>query len=155
MVSTHSASRQTNTIRLGRTKLVSLLLHTMQTKAINANTAPAASGGYSQALEVHEAKRLLFISGQVPESKAGSVPDGFPAQAKLVWENVFAQLHAADMSASNLVKVTTFLSSREYAIANRLARQEALGNHAPALTVIITGIFDEQWLLEVEAIAAE
>jgi hypothetical protein len=29
-----------------------------------------------------------------------------------------------------------------------------LGSHAPALTVIITGIFDEKWLLEIEATAA-
>ena len=59
------------------------------------------------------------------------------------------------MSVSNLVKVTIFLSSREFAIANREARHEALGKHAPALTVIIADIFDEQWLLEIEAIAAE
>ncbi len=29
-----------------------------------------------------------------------------------------------------------------------------LGCNAPALTVIITGIFDEKWLLEIEATAA-
>jgi 2-iminobutanoate/2-iminopropanoate deaminase len=29
-----------------------------------------------------------------------------------------------------------------------------LGALTPALTVIITGIFSEQWLLEVEAVAA-
>ena len=58
------------------------------------------------------------------------------------------------MSVANLVKVTTFLASREHAILNREVRQEVLGVHAPALTVIITGIFDESWLLEIEAIAA-
>ena len=127
----------------------------MQNKAINADSAPAPSGGYSQAFEVQGAKRFLFISGQVPESKTGSVPETFLEQATLVWENVFAQLRAAGMSAANLVKVTTFLSSREYAVANRQARQQALGSCTPALTVIITGIFDELWMLEIEAIAAE
>jgi 2-iminobutanoate/2-iminopropanoate deaminase len=58
------------------------------------------------------------------------------------------------MSVANLVKVTVFLSSRDYALANREIRQEVLGSHAPALTVIITGIFDEKWLLEIEATAA-
>jgi 2-iminobutanoate/2-iminopropanoate deaminase len=48
----------------------------------------------------------------------------------------------------NIVKVTTFLSSREYAIENRAVRQAMLGSHAAALTVIVTGIFDEKWLLE-------
>ena len=65
-----------------------------------------------------------------------------------------AQLEAADMSVTNLVKVTTFLSSREYASQNSEFRQEILGTHSPALTVIITGIYDEHWLLEIEAIAA-
>lgn len=126
----------------------------MKTNAINSSAAPAAAGGYSQALEVHDARRLLFVSGQIPESVAGEVPDGFDLQATLVWTNVCAQLEAAGMTVVNLVKVTTFLSSREHGLANRRIRQEFLGSHAPALTVIISGIFDEKWLLEVEAIAA-
>lgn len=126
----------------------------MKSTPINSPATPTAAGGYSQALEVPGAQRLLFISGQIPESATGEVPEGFRAQAQLVWANIIAQLEAADMSVNDLVKVTTFLSSREYALPNREARQEALGAHAPALTVIIAGIFDEKWLLEIEAIAA-
>ena len=37
---------------------------------------------------------------------------------------------------------------------SRDLRQEFLGAHSPALTVIIAGIFDERWLLEIEATAA-
>lgn len=121
---------------------------------INAASASQTSGGYSQAIEVSEFQRLLFISGQIPESATGKVPLGFPAQAELVWSNICAQLHAADMTVANLVKVTTFLSSREYAATNSEVRRSVLGTHTPALTVIISGIFDEQWLLEIEAIAA-
>lgn len=102
---------------------------------------------------VLEAQRLLFISGQVPESVSGEVPDNFEAQARLVWSNVLAQLGAAGMNVRNLAKVTIFLSSREYATTNRMVRDEILEGHAPALTVVITGIFDSQWLLEIEAFA--
>jgi 2-iminobutanoate/2-iminopropanoate deaminase len=126
----------------------------MKTTQVNSPQAPGAVGGYSQALKVEGANSLLFISGQVPETAAGEVPQDFNAQAKLVWANVLAQLQAAGMSVQNLVKVTIFLSSREYALANRQERALALGSHAPALTVIITGIFDSKWLLEIEAIAA-
>ena len=126
----------------------------MKINSINAASAPQPAGGYSQAIEVRESQRLLFISGQIPETAKGEVPQGFQAQAELVWSNIRAQLHAADMSVANLVKVTTFLSSREYAVPNSQARQAVLGSHAPALTVIIAGIFDEQWLLEIEAVAA-
>ncbi len=57
------------------------------------------------------------------------------------------------MSVENLAKVTIFLSSREHATPNREVRTEFLGTHAPALTVIIAGIFDPRWLLEIEAYA--
>lgn len=57
------------------------------------------------------------------------------------------------MSLTNLVKVTTFLSAREFAMQNSEIRREILGDHAPALTVIITDIYDPEWLLEIEAVA--
>ena len=126
----------------------------MKMNAVNSPSAPQAAGGYSQALEVIGAQRLLFVSGQIPESVAGEIPPDFPAQARLAWRNVLAQLEAAGMSVANLVKVTVFLSSRTFAMANREIRHEALGSHSPALTVIITGIFDERWLLEIEAVGA-
>jgi 2-iminobutanoate/2-iminopropanoate deaminase len=139
---------------LGRSGTVARYHLRMKTTPFSSPFAPTAAGGYSQALQVEGAQRLLFISGQIPESAKGEVPEGFPAQAKLVWANVLAQLEAAGMSVTNLVKVTTFLSSREFALSNREARQQALGTHSPALTVVIAGIFDEKWLLEIEAIAA-
>jgi 2-iminobutanoate/2-iminopropanoate deaminase len=126
----------------------------MKLNNINASSAPRPAGGYSQALEIVGAQRLLFVSGQIPESAAGEIPADFPTQARLAWRNVLAQLEAAGMSMANLVKVTVFLSSREFAMPNRVIRQEVLGSHSPALTVIIAGIFDERWLLEIEAVAA-
>lgn len=127
----------------------------MKIDTINSADAPQATGGYSQGIVVSGAERMLFISGQIPQTTAGDLPDDFAAQARLVWHNVFAQLAAAGMSAANLVKVSIFLSSREFAMLNREIRQEVLGAHRPALTVIIAGIFDEKWLLEIEAVAAE
>ena len=109
---------------------------------------------YAQAHLVEAPTRWLFVSGQIPATPEGDVPDGFEAQAALAWRNVMSQLRAAGMDASHLVKVTTFLASRDDTLANRVARQQALGAYTPALTVIITGIFDSRWLLEIEAIAA-
>jgi 2-iminobutanoate/2-iminopropanoate deaminase len=127
----------------------------MKTRTINAPDAPQASGGYAQAVEVADATRLLFVSGQIPLTAAGELPSGFRPQCLAAWANVEAQLRAAGMSLDNLVKVTTFLSSRNFADENRMIREEVLGACAPALTVIIAGIFDETWLVEIEAIAAD
>jgi 2-iminobutanoate/2-iminopropanoate deaminase len=115
---------------------------------------PPPVGWYSQALEASDIKRIVFVSGQIPVSTDGQVPQGFQAQCRLAWANVSGQLRAADMTLENVVKITTFLSDRRYGQENRDIRREVLGDLAPASTVIITGIFDEQWLLEIEAIAA-
>ncbi len=127
----------------------------MPSKPINADTAPEAMSNYSQAMLVSGATRRLYISGQIPETRAGDLPATFKEQAIVAWQNVLAQLYAADMAVGDLVKVTIFLSDRQYNLENREVRQEILGDHAPALTVIITGIFDESWLLEIEAIAEQ
>ena len=103
---------------------------------------------------MEEHRQLLFISGQIPETVDGTTPKDFKLQCELVWENITAQLKEAGMTVNNLVKVTTYLSSRAHADENSTIRQQILGAHRPALTVIITGIYDENWLLEIEAIAA-
>lgn len=126
----------------------------MQTRQINAATVPTPNSGYSQALELKEHSRLLFISGQIPVALDGSVPDGFEAQCRLAWRNVEAQLEAAGMTLDNLVLHRTYLADRRYALANRAVRNAVLGDRKPALTTIIVGIFDAAWLLEIEAIAA-
>ena len=84
----------------------------------------------------------------------GTVPESFEDQARLAWANVIAQLRAADMDLDNLVKVTIFLSDRKYIADYRRTRDEALGGRRVGLTTIISGIFDENWLLEIEAIGA-
>jgi 2-iminobutanoate/2-iminopropanoate deaminase len=124
-------------------------------RKINSLDTPRSSGGYSQAIELSQFNRLLLVSGQIPESVDGLVPESFDEQCRLVWRNVIAQLEEAGMTINNLVKITTFLSSRQYADSNSKIRREILGDLAPALTVILTGIYDESWLVEIEAIAAE
>lgn len=109
---------------------------------------------YSQASLVVTPSQFLFISGQVPADGDNRVPADFDAQCRLVWSNIETQLAAAGMGLSNLVKVTTFLSDRQYRSINARIRHEILSGHAPALTVIIAGIYEPEWLLEIEAIAA-
>lgn len=127
----------------------------MKTRPLNSPSAPELSGGHAEALEVTAIGRLVFISGQVPEAVDGSVPKDFREQAHLAWANLLAQLATAGMSITNLVKVTTFLSSRDHGNSNREVREEILGSHAFALSVIFAEMFDRRWLLEIEAIAAE
>ena len=125
----------------------------MKLREIAAPDAPPAPT-YAQAMEVSGATRFVFVSGQIPVAADGTVPDSFEDQARLAWANVIAQLRAAGMTLDNLVKVTIFLSDRKYIADYRRTRDEALGGRRVGLTTIISGIFDEKWLLEIEAIGA-
>ena len=115
--------------------------------------APTSTGGYSQGIEVAAPGRLLHVSGQIPEDPSGRVPTQFDDQCRQVWRNLKSVLASARMATADLVKVTTFLADRRYRGANSQIRQEQLGRAAPALTVIIAGIYDDEWLLEIEAVA--
>lgn len=122
-------------------------------RPINSKEGPKPSGGYCQALEVSGGSRTLYISRQIPVGQDESTPNSFAEQARLAWANVGAQLAAADMTFHNIVKHTTFLADRRYRDENSEIRRQVLGERAPALTVVIATIYDEKWLLEIEAIA--
>ena len=119
---------------------------------IDPPSLPESSALYTHGTLVTGAERLVFVSGQPPWG--GDLPDDFDSQCRIAWRNVLTVLGEAGMGVGNLVKVTVFLSSREYRAANSRIRAEILGDHRPALTVIICDIYAEEWLLEIEAVAA-
>ena len=113
------------------------------------------SSGYSLGLEVAQHRRLLFVSGQVPEESDGAVPEGFEAQCEQSWRNVIEVLRAAGLGVEHLVKINTFLTDKSQLLANRTIRKKMLAGNEPASTVMIAETVDSKWLLEIEAIAAE
>lgn len=123
-------------------------------RPLTGDGSPPVQGSYPQAVEVTGVTRWLYLSGQIPVAPDGSLTADFTGQCRQVWANVETQLHAAGMTLDNLVKVTTFLASRDHALENRQVRLEVLAGRQPALTVIVTGLFDESWLVEIEAVAA-
>jgi 2-iminobutanoate/2-iminopropanoate deaminase len=126
----------------------------MPARFFSSDKAPSPGGGYSQAVELIQVGKVVIVSGQIPVTVTDEVPVGFDAQCRLVWANVHAQLEAVGLDFPDIVKVTTYLGSREHTEPNSLIRREILGNLQPTLTVIIAGIYDPAWLLEIEVIAA-
>lgn len=126
----------------------------MRTASFTPIKTAIPSPGYVQAASVPGGSRLLFVSGQIPVDADGTVPADFEAQCRQTWANVFAALEAAGMDRTNIVKATTFLSERKYRDTNSRVRRELLGGHEPAVTVIVCGIYEEEWLLEIEVVAA-
>lgn len=115
---------------------------------------PAGGSTYTHGTLVTGATRTVFVSGQVPWADAdGRVPESFAEQCRLTWRNVLAVLAEADMTVTDLAKVTCYLSDRAHRQEFVDVRTEFLGDHRPALTIIITDIYSADWLLEIEAIA--
>ncbi|MFI0487081.1 RidA family protein [Actinomadura sp. 9N215] len=127
----------------------------MKITRYNPRAVFAPAGGYSMGLEVAGYDRLLFISGQVPTGLDGIVPAGFEAQCEQAWQNVLEVLTSAGLGVGHLVKVTTFLTDKRQAAANRAIRTRFLGDARPASTVMIAETLDSEWLLEIEAVAAK
>jgi len=123
-------------------------------RPLTGDGSPPVEGAYPQAVEVVDATRWLYLSGQIPVAPDGSLAADFRGQCEQVWANVETQLRAAGMTLDNLVKVTTYLADRRHALDNREVRIRVLAGRQPALTVIVAGIFDEAWLVEIEAVAA-
>ena len=125
----------------------------MQTREINADKAPKPAAAYTQAVEVTGGIRMLFISGQVGVEVDGTTPPGITEQARIAWRNLEAQLKAANMGLDNLVKVTMIVPDPADIPASRPVRAEVLGHRRPASTVIVAGLANPGWKIEIEGIA--
>jgi enamine deaminase RidA (YjgF/YER057c/UK114 family) len=125
----------------------------MQKREINAKLAPQPASAYNQAVVVTGSVRILYISGQLGMDTDGTTPSTMAEQARLAWRNIAAQLSEAGMGFDNLVKVTMIIPDAAEIPASRPARTEALGDRRPASTVIVAGLANPAWKIEIEAIA--
>ena len=110
---------------------------------------------YAHGVEVPASARTIHVSGQVGAGSDGRlVEGGFEAQCRQAIANVEAVLRSAGMALTNIVKITVFLTRREDLPLLRDVRTKHLAV-APAVTVVIVaGLHDPDWLVEIEAVAA-
>jgi 2-iminobutanoate/2-iminopropanoate deaminase len=125
----------------------------MQRRDLNAPDAPLPVSAYTQAVEVSGPARTLHISGQIGQRMDGAIPDDIAEQARIAWGNFEAQLKAAGMTFDNLVKITTIVPDRGDLAAVREARGKALGDRKPASTLIVGGLANPAWKIEIEGVA--
>ena len=76
-------------------------------------------------------------------------------QARLVWRNIGEVLAAAGMGISDIVQLNMLLTDRADGAGARTVRDEALGDHRPASTLMfVAGLARPEWLIEIDFIAA-
>lgn len=115
----------------------------------------APLGPYAQAVATPPGSRLLLLSGQTPLHRDGSVPEGFDAQADLVWRRIGIVLAQAGLGYQHICKVVSYLVDPTDAAAHAAVRSRYLGTNRPASTgIVVSRLFNPAYRLEVEVTAA-
>lgn len=126
----------------------------MSAEAFNPRTVHPPLGAYSHAIAAGGPGRTLYISGQLGIDYAGTLVQGFEAQAQQCWRNIAAILEASGMTARDLVKVTTFVTDISQAGALAAIREPFLQGTRPASTLLaVAALMSPEWAIEIEAIA--
>jgi len=119
-----------------------------------------APPGYSHIVDV-AANRIIFMSGQTALDRGGNLigKNDFASQAAQVFRNLAVALRERGCDASNLVKLTVFLTDMENLGSYREARNQFFASvappAAPAVTLIeVSKLYGPDFLIEIEAIAA-
>ena len=121
-------------------------------QVIHTDTAPAAIGPYSQAIQIGD---LLFVSGQVPiDPSTGAIVEGdIKAQAQQSLNNLKAILNAAGTNMGAVVKTTVFLADmNDFAAMNEVYAQ-FFQEPFPARSAVQVARLPKDAKVEIEAIA--
>lgn len=105
--------------------------------------------GFSRAVVVGD---RVLVSGTAPVWPDGSCPDDAYVQAQRCLEIILTALAEAGASAADVVRTRMFLVSAADGEAVGRAHGEVFGDVRPAATmVVVAGLLDPRWKVEIEA----
>lgn len=122
-------------------------------RVISTKDAPAAVGPYSQAIAIGD---LLFCAGQIPLDPRTNtlVESGISGQTKCVLENVRAVLAANEMTFTDVVKATVFLTDLNDFAAMNTIYAGFFTEPFPARSTVQVAALPRGASVEIEVIAA-
>jgi enamine deaminase RidA (YjgF/YER057c/UK114 family) len=105
--------------------------------------------GFSRAVR---AGRNVYVSGTAPIWPDGSCDPDPEIQARRCFEIIIAALAEAGAAPGHVVRTRMFLTDASFADAVGRAHRAAFGEVRPAATmVVIAGMLDPRWKVEIEA----
>ncbi len=120
-------------------------------KLFNPGTTARPASKYSHGVLVPAGGRRLVIAGQVGVSPDGKLEEGFEAQSRRAWSNLFAVVEAAGMRKTDLCKVTVYVTRPDATAAYRAIRDEVMDGHMPPMTyIVVAGLAAPGMLVEIE-----
>ena len=101
------------------------------------------------------AGNTLYISGQVAVDEHGNDVGVGDVEAQIVqiYKNLENACRAHGGTLANIVKTNTYMTDRSYYQPVFKARMEKYGPNLPTNTGILAGLYNPNWLVEIEAIA--
>lgn len=98
---------------------------------------------------------LIFVAGQVGvEPETGRIPSSFADQLKLVLNHIRKILESTGSSMDQVLKMTVFLKDRVYRTEYDEIFRTYFRGGFPARSTIVADLMREEFLVEIEAIAA-
>lgn len=116
----------------------------------------APFGRYSHGVAVPAGARLVFCSGQLGVKVGDMVSRAVEGQAEVCFQNIAAILAEAGMGFGDVVRINAYVTNREDMKSYMTVRDRFVSDPLPASTLmIVAGFTREEFLVEVEAIAAK
>ena len=133
----------------------------MPRKVVNPATIGNPVTPYSHGI-LTDAKEIFFIAGQVPIDKNGKTlrAGDIEAQTRCVYANLEAILKEMGMGWSNVAKFNIYMTRREDRDRFSALREKLFqtfypqGDYPISTLVFVAGLYKEEFLIEIEAIAA-
>ena len=123
---------------------------------INPRVISPPAANYSHAVLSTNPEKILHTSGVVPVTIDGSTPFAIRDQADLVWLNITEILREAHLELSNIVSITTYVVSGNDLGEVMKSRDQQLGDHKPASTlVVVPELAKEEWKMEIAVVAVK
>jgi 2-iminobutanoate/2-iminopropanoate deaminase len=135
----------------------------MSNSVVDSHGVHEPVGPYSHAITVPPNAEWLYISGQVSLDPDGRLVgrNDLSAQTKQIFANLKASLDAAGYGFPDVIKTTTFLTRSDDVAPYRELRMSHYREHFPSgiyptsTLVVVRRLANEDFLLEIEAVAAK
>ncbi|MET1416431.1 RidA family protein [Roseibium sp. HPY-6] len=113
------------------------------------------AGIYTHSTRLDHPKKLVAFSGQVGVANNGAVASDFAGQCHQAMDHVEALLDAHRLGLDDMMRVTYYVTRGEdLAELTEIRQTRWHSSNPPAVTtLIIAGLVDPNWLIEIEVLA--
>jgi enamine deaminase RidA (YjgF/YER057c/UK114 family) len=111
--------------------------------------------GYVHQIALSDMKKQLILSGQIGMDIDGNIPDTVDEQFEIAIDNIIKNLSAANMTTSNIDKLTIYLSEDMDGKLRKDILEKKLGAHKPCMTLIyVKALANPKLKVEIDTLAS-